>query len=169
MVILYDKIFEQSSSLFMLLSPCFTILEASNAYLKATMTKRADIVGHYLFDIFPDAPDDKEATGVHNLKSSLEYVLKYRKSHTMDVQKYDVRFPSGEFVPRYWTPLNSPILDDKGDILYILHEVDEVSGFLNLESQMKEKLNETGRIELVMYKRAQQIQKQADELAKGQR
>jgi hypothetical protein len=42
---------------------------------------------------FPDNPDDPSATGVRNLKASLESVLQNRVADTMAVQKYDIRRP----------------------------------------------------------------------------
>ncbi len=164
----YDKIFEQTSSLYMLLSPEFTILQASNAYLHATMTKRKEIIGKYLFDIFPDDPSDPEvegeASGVKNLTFSLQYVLKTKKPHLMNIQKYNVRSPNGEFTEKFWTPLNTPIFNENDDILYILHEVDEVSEFVKLKKEMAATSESLGKMEIIMFNRAEQIQKQAQEL-----
>ena len=44
----------------------------SDAYLQATMTKREEILGRGIFEVFPDNPDDPAATGVNNLGASLE-------------------------------------------------------------------------------------------------
>ncbi|HYG49284.1 MAG TPA: PAS domain-containing protein, partial [Flavobacteriales bacterium] len=67
----YRELFESSPGLFLVLkpdTPFFTILDASDAYLQATMTRREEIIGRALFDVFPDNPDDKNADGVSNLK-----------------------------------------------------------------------------------------------------
>jgi len=66
---------------------------ASDAYLHATMTRREDILGRYLFDIFPDDPADTNATGVRNLRASLERMLASGEPDAMAVQKYDIRRP----------------------------------------------------------------------------
>ena len=161
----YDKIFEQSSSLIMLLSTDFIILNCSDAYLRATLTTRQNVKGRYLFTVFPDAPEDKEATGVKNLTYSLNYVLSNKTSHVMDVQKYDVPSPEGgPFVTRYWTPVNTPIFDDDGTtILYILHKVEEITDYVLLKETSTKQIS---RMEVVMYTRAQEIQKQKEELEK---
>ena len=75
------------------------------------MTKRDQIVGRFLFDVFPDNPDDPGATGVNNFRSSLQRVLKFRRPDAMALQKYDIRRPDSEgggFEERYWSPPEQP-------------------------------------------------------------
>src|ERR1700760_1594012 len=102
----FKSLFESAPGLYLILLPDMTIVAASQAYLDATMTKRDDIIGRKLFDIFPDNPDDSTATGVSNLRFSLEFALKNLTPHTMAVQKYDIKKPDGSFEERYWSPFN---------------------------------------------------------------
>src|SRR5690242_6716995 len=92
----FQALFEAAPSLFLVLSPELTIIAASDAYLRATMTERATIVGRSLFDVFPDNPDDPNATGARNLRASLERVLETRAPHAMLEQKYDIRRPEAQ-------------------------------------------------------------------------
>ncbi|HBD7062429.1 TPA: diguanylate cyclase [Legionella pneumophila] len=69
-------ILEAAPDLYLILSPQLTIVGASNAYLKATMVQREEILGCNLFDVFPDNPNDHSASGVNNLSHSLNRVLK---------------------------------------------------------------------------------------------
>lgn len=163
-----EIIFHSVPDLYMILSPDFTIVEASDAYVKATLVNRKDIVGRFLFDVFPDNPNDAEATGTRNLRHSLENVLKTKTSNTMAVQQYDVRDPESlhhEFTIRYWSPINIPILNEKNEVLYIIHRVEDVTDFIKLQ----EKENQQDRVqealkskatlmEREIYHRAQEIQ-----------
>lgn len=108
-------------------APRFTIVAASDAYLRATMTRRADIIGHGLFEVFPDNPADPHATGVRNLRSSLDEVLRTRAAHVMAVQKYDIRRPDGTFEERFWQPVNLPVLDEQQNVVYVIHRVEDVT------------------------------------------
>lgn len=124
-------VFEQSEHNQLLLDTSFIILAATNAYLAATFTERSKIVGHYLFEIFPDNPSFNAADGVENLRSSLIHVLNQRQPHRMPVQRYDVpRAPGqgGGFEVRSWRPINAPILGEDGFVRYIVHEVEDVTG-----------------------------------------
>lgn len=67
----YRNLFESAPGLYLVLSPEeFQIEGVSDAYLDATHTRREDIVGRKLFDIFPDDPQDDGADGSRNLLAS---------------------------------------------------------------------------------------------------
>jgi PAS domain S-box-containing protein len=106
----------------------FTIVCASPQYFKATFTD-ASMLGRPLFDVFPDNPGDAGATGVANLTASLERVLATRAPDRVTAQRYDVRTPhSGDaFAAKYWHAVNSPVLDDDGEVEYIVQTVEEAA------------------------------------------
>lgn len=138
----FRKLFESAPGLYLVLTPDFTIVAVSEAYLQATMTSREEIIGRGIFDVFPDNPDDPAATGVKNLSASLNRVLQNRLPDTMAVQKYDVRRPAaegGQFEERYWSPINSPVFkDDNDEVAYIIHRVEDVTEFIYLKQQRLE-------------------------------
>jgi len=144
----FRSLFESVPSLCLVLTPDLTIVAVSDAYLRATMTQRSDILGRGLFEIFPDNPDDPAATGVRNLHASLQRVLQGRIPDTMAVQKYDIRKPDSEgggFEERYWSPVNAPVLDPDGQVTYIIHRVEDVTEFVRRrqkDAQQTEELRE---------------------------
>lgn len=164
----FQALFESAPGLYLVLTPALMIVAVSGAYLKATMTKREAILGHGLFEIFPDNPDDPNATGVQNLRASLDRVLTYRVPDTMAVQKYDIRRPESEgggFEERYWSPVNSPVLGVNGEVTYIIHRVEDVTEFVRLKQVGREQHRITeelrtraAEMETEIFRRAQQIQ-----------
>jgi PAS domain S-box-containing protein len=126
----FRAVLEQAPWLYLILDPSFRIVAVSDAYLEATMTAREQIIGRDIFEVFPDNPDDLAATGVSNLRASLERVRERHKPDVMAVQKYDIRRPNGEFEVRYWSPANKPVLDEHGDLRYIIHRVEDVTEFV---------------------------------------
>ena len=60
----FKVMFESAPGLYMVLDPNLRIVTASDAYLRATMTRRSDIVGQNVFEVFPDNPDDPSADAV---------------------------------------------------------------------------------------------------------
>ncbi|HZN98703.1 MAG TPA: response regulator [Gemmatimonadales bacterium] len=137
----YQAIFDATPGNYLLLSPDMTIIGVNECYLSATMTRREDIVGRGLFEIFPDNPEDPNADGVRNLRASLQRVLSDKHPDRMPVQKYDIRRPDAEgggFEERYWSPLNSPVLDERGQVRCIIHWVEDVTEFIRLKRQMME-------------------------------
>jgi signal transduction histidine kinase len=163
----FRTLFEAAPGLYLALTPDLTIVAASDAYLRATMTAREQILGRQLFDVFPDNPDDPHATGVRNLRASLERVLRHRAPDAMAVQKYDIRRPAAEgggFEERYWSPVNSPVFGLDGEIAYIIHRVEDVTEFIRLKQAGIEqhKLTEELRtraeqVEAEIYLRAQEL------------
>src|SRR5574340_1279033 len=89
----YRALFEAGPGLLLVLLPDLTIVAVSDAYARATMTKREEIVGRGIFEVFPDNPDDLGATGVSNLRASLDRVRSNLVADTMAIQKYDIRRP----------------------------------------------------------------------------
>ena len=133
----FRLLFEGAPGLYLVLTPDLTIVAVSDAYLRATMTQRDEILGRALFDVFPDNPDDPAATGVANLRASLDRVRAQRVADTMAVQKYDIRRPESEgggFEERFWSPTNSPVLDAQGELVYIIHWVEDVTEFVRLKT-----------------------------------
>jgi len=133
----FHRLFDATPGPYLILapdSPHFTIVAVNNAYLRATLTTRDAIVGHGLFEIFPDNPDDPGATGVNNLRVSLETVLQTRAAHVMAVQKYDIpkRDGSDGFEERYWTPMNLPVFSETGGLTHIIHHVEDVTELVHL-------------------------------------
>ncbi len=130
MTLEFQRLFESSPDLYLVLTPDLSIVAVSDAYLQATMTRRQDILHRALFDVFPDNPGDSTATGVQNLRASLQRVLRNRIADRMPVQKYDIRRPKSEgggFEERFWSPTNSPVFDDAGNLCHIIHRVEDVT------------------------------------------
>ena len=126
-------LFEAVPGLYLVLRPDrprFTIVCASTAYLEATLTSRTGsrgIIGMGLFEAFPDPPDDPTATGVRNLRASLERALTTGRRDVMPVQHYNIRRPDGSWEERHWAPRNTPVRDPGGSVRYLIHEVEDMT------------------------------------------
>lgn len=151
-------LFESAPGLYLVLTPELVIVAVSDAYLKATMTTREGILGRGLFDVFPDNPEEIGATGTTNLRASLQRVLQQRAPDAMAVQKYDIRRPEAEgggFEERYWSPINSPVLDRLGAVAYIIHRVEDVTDFVRLKRAQQAA---TAEMEAEVFRRGQELQ-----------
>jgi len=166
----FQVLFESAPGSYLVLTPDFTIVAVSNAYLRATMTKREEILGRGVFDIFPDNPDEPTATGVSNLRASLESVLQNRASHTMAVQKYDIPRPESEgggFEERYWSPVNTPVFGTDRQLTYIIHRVEDVTEFIRLKQQEIKEHKLTEALQKRTEKINRQLQAANEELARA--
>lgn len=167
----YQNLFDHVPGLYILILDDFTIADVSNAYAEATFTKREEILGKNLFEVFPDNPNDITADGVANLKESLKYVLRNKVSHTMAIQKYDVRKPDGTFEEKYWSTVNKPVLNTLNEVEYIIHRAEDVTEFIKLKQEkhqhelvsnaMESRLQ---KMEIEIIHRSKEIQKLNQEL-----
>jgi signal transduction histidine kinase/ActR/RegA family two-component response regulator len=141
----FQLIFESVPGCYLVLDPSFTIVAVSGAYLVATSTERDRVVGRYVFDVFPDNPDDPDASGVTNLRTSLERVMSRGQPETMAVQKYDIELPpgSGRFEVRYWSPVNSPVFGPDGRVAFVVHRVEDVTELIGRRGDTAERRGET--------------------------
>ncbi|MFE8600143.1 PAS domain-containing protein [Archangium violaceum] len=177
----FQLLFEKSPGAYLVAAPDadFTLVAVSDAYLRATLTTREGILGRPFFEVFPDNPADPNATGVRNLRASLERAVATRAPDTMAVQKYDIRRPEAEgggFEERYWSPINTPVLSPKGKVLYLLHRVEDVTNFVRLSRRREEERERTAALqtrnlemEVELLQRGQELLATNQELGKAVR
>jgi PAS domain S-box-containing protein len=166
----YRALFENAPGLYLVLTPDLTITAASNAYLRATLTVREQIMGRNIFDVFPDNPDDPAADGTRNLRASLQRVLSSGRADTMPIQKYDIRRPESEgggFEVRFWSPVNTPLLDASGSVTHIIHRVEDVTEFVRLKSVQAEADRHTQALHQRIVEMETEIFLRAKELAEA--
>jgi signal transduction histidine kinase len=97
---------------------------------------------------------------VRNLSASLDRVRRERVPDTMAVQKYDIQRPEeegGGFEERHWSPKNTPVLGESGELAYIIHRVEDVTEFIRLTERGTEQ-------EAEIFLRTQELQKLNKEL-----
>jgi signal transduction histidine kinase len=168
----FKTLFESLPGLFLVLTPKLEIAAVSDAYLRATMTTREQILGRGIFEIFPDNPDDPAATGVRNLRASLHRVLDDRQTDVMAVQRYDVRRPedpTGPFEHRYWSPFNSPVLGSHGRVAFIVHRVEDVTEFVQLQQARQQWQDETAALETRAAQMQSEVYLRSQEVAESNR
>lgn len=144
---LYKALFDASPHAYLVLKPdgLFTIIAVNERYLTITGTRRDDIIGRGLFEVFPDNPDDTGGRGSSDLRISLNRVITERCPDTMGVQRYDIpqRDGSDQYEVKYWSPVNTPIFDRNGDIILLLHHAKDVTDYI----LSRENADRTGKIE----------------------
>jgi signal transduction histidine kinase/ActR/RegA family two-component response regulator len=158
----YRRLFEATPAPYLVLDPGLHIVAVNEAYLAATGRERSELLGLHLFDAFPDNPEDVEATGVSNLRASLERVLAAAKPDVMALQKYDIPVGDGAFEERYWSPINTPVLGEDKSVELIIHRVEDVTAFVQRGRKQGETLTEAERrrleeMQAELFNRGQQL------------
>jgi PAS domain S-box-containing protein len=120
-------LFESLPGLFLIFTADLKIVSASDAFLAATLTKREEVLGRCIYDIFPDQAG---SAAISNWRASLDRVRRTSAPDTMAIQKYNIRRADGVIEERYWSPMNSPVLGRDRRIEYFIHRVEDVTEFV---------------------------------------
>lgn len=137
----YQQIFDHSpiAKLITLAdAPSYTIVDVNQAYLDATGRKKEEILGQPVFLAFPESPT---ADGIENVKrsiSSFDTALQTKMPHKLETYRYDIPIAGTEaFAERYWTAVNTPILDEQGEVKYLIHAPTDVTAHYHLQQREK--------------------------------
>jgi len=133
------QVFEALPDCYLVLSPDFVILAVTDAYLTSTLTSRERLVGNSLFEVFTGQEGQQETAILRHLKQSLDRVLNTKKPDSMPVQHFNLKDPERPNLKleHYWKSLNTPVLDDKGEVLYILHRAEDVTEFVRQSHKLE--------------------------------
>ncbi|MFE2687105.1 SpoIIE family protein phosphatase [Streptomyces mirabilis] len=165
----YTGVFAALPSPCLVLGTDLVIADANPAFCEATGRSRAELVGQYLFDTFPDNPADPEADGAATLKASLHRVLSSRQTDHMALQKYDIPVPGNPevFKERWWTAINVPVLGPDGTVAWIIHRSEDMTDVVRARRTAHLPSVSPGReaaMEAELYARARQLQLLNEEL-----
>lgn len=154
----YAAVFQGLPGMVALLTPDLVYADANEEFLRMSGRTREQVVGRFLFDVFPDNPNDHAATGMRNLETSLRRVVATGERDTMALQRYDVESTAcpGKWDERYWSPVNAPVLDEDGKVVLLVHRVEEVTELIRARGTSGS--SRTRVLEAELYTRARELQ-----------
>jgi PAS domain S-box-containing protein len=138
------KVFEAMPGITVLLSPDsphFTIIAVTDHYLQVVDRKRKDLVGKSLLQSFPSREGDLHFSSEDVLFTSLQRVLLHKQPDDLLRHRYDIPAAGGQFTERWWNIHNQPVLNEEGEVLYILHTSVDITHIVHSdkrESEIKE-------------------------------
>lgn len=149
----YRDVFVASPSAMLVLTPELVIRDANACYQELLGRSRQQLVGRYVYDAFPQDPD-----GMAELQASLRRVLETRSRDVAGPIRHDVEEPGrpGVFAERYWSPVNAPVLDSAGDVVLLVHRLEEITGLLRTGRPGSEQRRR--QTELELYARSRELQ-----------
>lgn len=161
-VIDYAAVFQALPGMVALLTPDLVVADANVEFLRGAGRSREQVVGRYLFEVFPENPHDPAATGMRNLEASLRRAVTTGERDAMALQRYDVENPErpGEWDERYWSPVNTPVLGPDGSVVLVVHRVEEVTELIRARGRRDtSRVGSRARVlEAELYTRARELQ-----------
>lgn len=135
----YDALFQSLPERYVVFGvdvPKFTMLTANEAYFAITNSTKDQVLGHSLFEVFPDTSEKALRTGKGELQESLERVITTKQPDSTGVIRYDLADKSGKLQVRYWQATHYPLFEDK-KIVGILQSTADVTELVHSNEQLK--------------------------------
>jgi two-component system sensor kinase FixL len=120
----FGRLFEALPGLYLVLSTDLAIIAASDGFLRTLMAEREDVVGRHIFDFYQG---DRRADPARELTESIDQVVSTGQPHVMAVRRREVRRSDGMVDGRYWRATNAPVLGRGGEVLWIVHQLEDVT------------------------------------------
>ena len=155
----FEALFSASPNPYVLLDLSLNIVGMNDAYLKATMREREDLVGRNMFDAFPSDPD---SPGHRQLRNSFKKVIGEKVADHLPLIEYAIPLPGGQgFEERFWSATHTPLFNHAGEMTFILQHTVDVTELQRLRVLAKSSVLSSGAsalIETDMLRRAQAVQ-----------
>ena len=119
-------------------APQFTILAISDELLGLTAQSRPEVVGNSVFDVYPENPEAVTATGPSSLRVSLQNATRTKLPDRMPVVRYDVPNAEGIFEARYWSAHTKPVLNQAGEVQYLIHSTEDITAQVQAENRQRD-------------------------------
>jgi PAS domain S-box-containing protein len=137
----FESLFRRSPNAYLLLSSELIILEANQAYLRATGRERAELLGQRIDEAFPPDPLLPASTAIADLLSSFQRVLNRKAIDTLPLIRYAIEREGSEggvYEERFWSATHTPILDAAGEVQMILQHTVDVTDLQAMKLALRE-------------------------------
>ncbi|MFI2292492.1 PP2C family protein-serine/threonine phosphatase [Streptomyces niveus] len=165
----YAAVFHALPGMVALLTPDLVYADANEDFLRLAGRSREQLMGRYIFDVFPEHPDEPAAAGMRETRASMLRVVATGERDTMALLRYDIedRERPGRWLEHYWSPVNAPVLGPDGDVVLIVHRVEEVTELIHARGGPGN--DRSARVlEAELYTRARELQELNERLRRTQ-
>ena len=128
----FEKVFEALPGINILINidaPDYTVLAITQELIdiQPNVFTRTNIIKKPFFKAFPQSTTLLSLAGEDSIRSSFKSVINKKKPHTLDIQRYEIPNESGGFTERWWSAVNKPVLNEDGEIMYIIQSSIEIT------------------------------------------
>ena len=117
--------------------PRFTILAVSDQYLHLVHKQRHELLGKGLFEVFPGNQADPSEQ--FSVAASFHRVIAKGQRDELPLFKYEIFLPeTGELETYYWSNLNEPVLNEQGQVAYLINSTANITEQIIQENALKE-------------------------------
>ena len=156
----YEAVFQALPSAVALFTTDLVYADVNETFLRSMGRTREQVVGRYLWDAFPDDPQNPAVSGMRKLRDSLRWVAATGQRDAMTLHRYDVQRPEdrpGVWEERYWSPVNVPVFGPDGQVALLLHREEDITELIRTRGS-RAAGDEATALEGKLYIRARELQ-----------
>ncbi|GAB5456285.1 MAG: hypothetical protein Hens2KO_25140 [Henriciella sp.] len=105
----------------MILNTDLVYVDANEAYCRAVQRTKEQLLGNYIFDVFPDTPER-----IDDVRAVFERTLAGENT-MLEAQPYRLDLPDGRVEERLWQIAQFPIYCDEGHVQYLVQRAEDVT------------------------------------------
>ncbi|WP_405988085.1 PP2C family protein-serine/threonine phosphatase [Streptomyces sp. NBC_00986] len=164
----HAAVFHALPGMVALLTPELVYIDANEDFERLSGRTREELVGRYIFDVFPENPKDPAAAGMRETRESMLRAVTTGERDTMALLRYDIEDPQrpGRWVEHFWSPVNAPVRGPDGKVMLIVHRVEEVTEFVRAFGGRADD-RRSRVLEAELYTRARELQEVNERLRRA--
>jgi PAS domain S-box-containing protein len=116
--------------------PVYTLVTASDDFLRVTGLARNEVAGKGFFEILFTSMDDPDLRAKENLEASFRNIIKNHKQHALPTQTYGLSHVDGTYSQRHWKISNAPIIYG-GEVQYIIHSATDITDLIATQQRIE--------------------------------
>ncbi|MEV2231752.1 SpoIIE family protein phosphatase [Streptomyces phaeochromogenes] len=164
----YAAVFRALPGMVALLTPDLDYVDANDDFQRLAGRTREQLLGRYIFDVFPENPNEPAAAGMRETEASMRRAAATGERDTMALIRYDIEDHTrpGHWQEHYWSPVNAPVLGPDGQVALIVHRVEEVTELIRAFGRPGGD-SRARVLEAELYTRARELQEVNERLRKA--
>ncbi|MFI9759010.1 PP2C family protein-serine/threonine phosphatase [Streptomyces sp. NPDC051963] len=164
----YAAVFRALPGMVALLTPELVYADANEDFLRLAGRTREQLLGRYIFDVFPENPNDPAAAGMRETEASMLRAVTTGERDTMALVRYDIEDAArpGHWQQHFWSPVNAPVLGADGQVELLVHRVEEVTELIRAFGSGGGDTR-ANVLEAELYTRARELQEVNERLRKA--
>ncbi|ALO05796.1 Magnesium or manganese-dependent protein phosphatase [Streptomyces venezuelae] len=164
----YAAVFQAMPGMVALLTPDLVYVDVNEDFARLAGRSRAQLVGRYIFDAFPENPNDPAAAGMRETEASMLRVVATGERDTMALLRYDIEDSQrpGHWQEHFWSPVNAPVPGPDGQVEMIVHRVEEITPLIQARGGL-EGTTQAARLEAELYTRSRELHEVNERLRKA--
>ncbi|WP_133478775.1 PAS domain-containing protein [Cognatilysobacter segetis] len=147
MALPFDALFQHSPNAYMVLDRELRYIEANRAYELLCGVSREQLIGRYLFDLFPGDVECDGTSQAGILRRSLERTFETGERETLALIPYTITVdtPDGPVVDaRFWSATHTPVRDASGKVVAVMQHTMDVTESHRLRQALRTAREATG-------------------------